>query len=77
MVCHLLPFAKVGQNSQPCLNQILWDWWNSLILDKNWLMRVKKTIENKEKGLGIDLRLRQLFNLNASSTWAKVTAYSI
>ena len=50
--------------SQPCLGRILGDWWNTFDLEKFRIIGLKKTIENKEKGLCIDLRLRQLFDLS-------------
>ena len=57
---------------EPCLNQILWDWWNKFNLDKFRLMRVKKTIEYKEKGLSLALWLRWLFDLSHSERRPKI-----
>ena len=59
--------------SQPRPSQILWGWWNSSDLDKWETYEGRETIENKEKGLCMDLQLiplsYQANNAESNAFW--------
>ena len=56
---------------QPYLSQILWDWWNSFVLEIFWPTRVEE--KKKEKTKKRDFV--KPFDLNDNSAYARLTVY--